>query len=812
MKLLRCCLSVLSGSGLAGVLFSILVASNSIEASSKTQTGTYSPAVLTAAFIGNLSQKAAVTGFAVPDASSFPGQELGTTSTPMSVTFTFTKTTNIGSISVVTQGIPGLDFTLASGTGGTCAAGKTYASGVSCTVEAVFSPQNVGLRMGAVLLYDNASPANLVATKFLSGTGTGAILDVSPSVKTTSIGSGLSYPLGSVVDAAGNVYIADFSNNRVVKIPANGSGQTTVGSGFDQPVSVAVDGAGNVFVTHNGNKSSVAMIPAGGGAQTTIGSGFQNPSFVSVDGAGNLYVSDDLTIWKLPQDGGAPTTIFSGVSFPGQATLDSAGNIYFSLAILSQVVEIAAADGSQKNVGSGLRYPDGVAVDPAGNVYIADAGNNRVVVVSPDGANQSTLMSGLNQPYGLALDGAVNLYIADSLNNRVVELFRTLPPLVDLGISTVGGAPSTATLSIANIGNQALALTSTIGPGQFIEADTCSSVAVSANCGFILTFTPTTGSPDPGTVQTGKLTLTSNSAGSPQSLTLSGTAIANPTAPIVTPTLSQPQITAAQPLTISVDVSGVASKAIPSGTVSVACGNYASPAISLSNGNASVNIPAGSLPVGTDTLTFSYQPDSSASYIYTSALATASVIVTAVIPASFTVAGTSVTLTAGATTGNVSMITLTPSGGFSGTVTLTDAITSSPAGAQNPPTFSFGSTNTVNINGSGAATATLTIATTAATIGSLAYPSRQRDRWEASAGIALACLLIFCIPARGRRWPSTFAIAVLLAGVAGGILACGGTSSSNKSSPGTTAGDYTVTVTGTSGMTVASGKITVTIK
>lgn len=192
----------------------------------------------------------------------------------------------------------------------------------------------------------------------------------------------------------------------------------------------------------------------------------------------------------VAQDGGTSTMIFSGVSFPGQAAFDRAGNVYFSLAILSQVLEIVAADGSQKKVGSNLRYPEGVAVDPAGNVYIADGGNNRVVVVSPDGASQSTLVSGLNQPYGLALDGDANLYIADSLNNRILELLRTPPPLVDFGAATVGAAAATATLSITNVGNEVLTVTNTIGPSQFTESDACSSVAVSDNCAFDLSFTP----------------------------------------------------------------------------------------------------------------------------------------------------------------------------------------------------------------------------------------------------------------------------------------------------------------------------------
>ena len=78
--------------------------------------------------------------------------------------------------------------------------------------------------------------------------------------------------------------------------------------------------------------------------------------------------------------------------------------------------------------------------------------------------------------------------------------------------------------------------------------------------------------------------------------------------------------------------------------------------------------------------------------------------------------GTSVSVAPGATAGNASTITLTPGGGFTGNVALTAAITSSPTGAQDPPSLSFGSTTPVDITGTSAGTATLTILTTAATL------------------------------------------------------------------------------------------------
>jgi hypothetical protein len=173
-------------------------------------------------------------------------------------------------------------------------------------------------------------------------------------------------------------------------------------------------------------------------------------------------------------------------------------------------------------------------------------------------------------------------------------------------------------------------------------------------------------------------------------------------------------------------------------------------------------------------------------------------------PASFALTGTAVTVAPGASTGNTSSITVTPAGGFTGNVNLTANITSSPSGAVDTPTLSFGSTSPVDITGTAAGTATLTISTTAATTSSLAYPQIPGSRgtgtpWYAAGGATLACLLLFGIPARRRYWRSILGVLVLLAALTEGIVACGGGSNSNNNNPnpGTTLGSYTVTVTGT---------------
>jgi hypothetical protein len=183
------------------------------------------------------------------------------------------------------------------------------------------------------------------------------------------------------------------------------------------------------------------------------------------------------------------------------------------------------------------------------------------------------------------------------------------------------------------------------------------------------------------------------------------------------------------------------------------------------------------------------------------------------VPPGFIIAGTSVTVTAGATTGNTSTITVTPTGGFSGSVTLTAAITSEPSGALNPPTFSFGSTSPVTITGTSAATATMTIATAAAGGCSASNRNTQEFPWSIPGGATLAVLVLIAVPRRSR-WNRWLALVLLVAGLAAGLSACGSgsTGTCTAITPPTTAGVYTITVTGASGTTTATGAVTLTVQ
>jgi len=196
----------------------------------------------------------------------------------------------------------------------------------------------------------------------------------------------------------------------------------------------------------------------------------------------------------------------------------------------------------------------------------------------------------------------------------------------------------------------------------------------------------------------------------------------------------------------------------------------------------------------------------------TSAVATAAYIIS--LPAeSFTIAGTALTIAPGAAAGNTSIITVTPSGGFKGAVGIIASITTSPAGAQNTPTLSFGSTSPVAITGVSAATATLTVTTIAPSSAALSYPGRPGIHTATFAGATLACLLLFCFPAR-RLSKTIFASVALLAILTSGVVACGGTVNRSAviNNPGTTPGTYTLAITGTSGGISQTGTIILTVQ
>jgi hypothetical protein len=346
-------------------------------------------------------------------------------------------------------------------------------------------------------LEDRLAPAApLVATgaAVLASSGTGATLHgtVNPEGSTASArfqystdpaftptlasttGSGFNFPTGVAVDAAGDVFVADFGNDAVKEVRPDGTIRT-LGSGFSGPTGVAVDAAGDVFVADFYNNAVKEVRPDG--AMRTIGSGFIQPEGVAVDGAGDVFVADsgNNAVKEVLPDG-TTRAVGSGFSGPFGVAVDGAGDVFVADEGNNAVKEVLP-DGTIRTLDSGFNFPDGVAVDAAGDVFVADSGNNAVKEVLPDSTIR-TLGSGFSGPTGVAVDGAGDVFVADSKNNRVVELS---PPTVAATPSPLTGDLATAVSSaLAGLTPNALYYYRAVasGPGDTVAAPARSFLAV----------------------------------------------------------------------------------------------------------------------------------------------------------------------------------------------------------------------------------------------------------------------------------------------------------------------------------------------
>jgi len=426
----------------------------------------------------------------------------------------------IGGVTVLTGGTPNLDFILNSTNCSGYVAADSY-----CTASVTFAPLAPGLRTGMLQITDTAG--NPIFESAIFGQGQGPAVSILDS---NSIGSGLNAPQGVAVDRAGDIFIADTGNNRVVEVPAGGGPQTTVGSGLNGPQGVAVDGVGNVFITDSGNRRLV-KIPAGGGAQTTLANGAY--LFVAVDGKDNLFLTQMQSygvagVQEIPAGGGAPVALGSNLYEATGVTVDGAGDVF---TMNGSLWKIPAGGG---NAVSLANIPgEGIALDAAGNIFASDNVNNRVVKIPAGGSAQTTVASGLNGPTGVAVDAAGNIYIADTGNNRIAVVHSSPAPALSFAATPVGSTSSDSpqSVTVKNIGNQQLNATApglnisgnfqqVAGPGTPSDCTSTFSLAPGASCNMSISFTPQ----NAGTLQ-GTAVLTDNAlnASAAQTVTLSGT-------------------------------------------------------------------------------------------------------------------------------------------------------------------------------------------------------------------------------------------------------------------------------------------------
>jgi uncharacterized protein (TIGR03437 family) len=349
--------------------------------------------------------------------------------------------------------------------------------GVSATTASLFSPSRVAFdRSGNLYISDNAlnrvrrvTPSGIVQT--VAGTG----LDSFAGDGGPATSAAIHQPEGIALDASGNLYIADFVNNRVRR----------------------VDGAG-IITTFAGN----GQAGSSGDGGPAVNSSLNAPVGVAVDAQGNVYIAERYGNRVRRVSANGTITTFAG---NGQAA--------------------SSGDGGQA-LSASLYQPAGMTFDAQGNFYVAELFGNRVRLVSPQGIITTVAGTGavglsgdggaateaqLFIPHDVKVDAAGNLIIADGFNSRVRTVLAAPPSFqmtasiqpfsvraqappppsqtIDLTPS-VSGLPFTTTVTTST-GGDWLSVTPTAGtmpasiavavnPGQLEEGSYTGTITINA--------------------------------------------------------------------------------------------------------------------------------------------------------------------------------------------------------------------------------------------------------------------------------------------------------------------------------------------
>ncbi|MGA9542132.1 MAG: Ig-like domain repeat protein [Candidatus Sulfotelmatobacter sp.] len=260
----------------------------------------------------------------------------------------------------------------------------------------------------------------------------------------------LSAPTGIVVDTAGDVYIVDTGNNRIVEVTAQGAASVVTITGLSPalsaPTGIAIDSSGDLYVADTGNNRVVEITAAGAGSVISTGSvTLSSPKGVALDQSGDLFIADTTNNRIVEVASGGAAAALTIIVSSGSATLNTpmglavgvTGSLYIADSGNNRIVTVAAGSttGAVASIVDGvvLSVPTAVAVDRMGNVFIADTGHNRIAEIDTS-ANGDVLNVGsltLNGPLGVALDVFGTVYIADTGDSEGLAVDH--PVNADLG-------------------------------------------------------------------------------------------------------------------------------------------------------------------------------------------------------------------------------------------------------------------------------------------------------------------------------------------------------------------------------------------
>ena len=331
---------------------------------------------------------------------------------------------------------------------------------------------------------------NLYVTSFTSDvilkiTPTEQVSIIAGSVKGYADGTGTAakfdYPIGIDIDANGNLFVADMSNDRIRKIAPDGSVTSFAGvgtpssddlgakAGFYNPHGLDIHTDGNISVGDASNHKIRKVTPqgvistfAGSGQGTSDGlrlvAEFSGIYGMCTDPFGNIYVVDrtNFRIRKITPEGITSTLAghengyadgtgpYAKFSYPNGICSDAAGNIYVTDAgnykirkitpqgvvttLAGSTVGFADGPGNTAKFNTDL---DGICADKNGNLYVADNYNHKIRKIFPDGTVSTLAGSTFGfedgpantakiwQPKGICIDKKGNLYVSDRFNNRI---------------------------------------------------------------------------------------------------------------------------------------------------------------------------------------------------------------------------------------------------------------------------------------------------------------------------------------------------------------------------------------------------------
>lgn len=279
----------------------------------------------------------------------------------------------------------------------------------------------------------------------------------------------------------------------------------------------------------------------------------------------------------------------------------------------------ALAQGSTTNTGGATPFTITAAT---GTMYALTA-------PSTAGGNNFSSWTGCASTSGT---GNTTCNVTLSANITVTANYAASTSLVT---PTVTVSPSSGSVNT----EQPLPVTVTVSaPSGSGDPTPTGSVVLSNGNGYTSSATTLSGGSTVITVPAGQLpqglnTLTAtytpdtNSSGTYNSATGSHTVTVTLITPTVTVTPQSNTIDDQQSLQVQVTVAGTGSDPTPTGSVVVSYGTtYSSASTALTSGSATITIPAGTLPNGSDTLTATYTPDSGSSGIYETATGTSGAV------------------------------------------------------------------------------------------------------------------------------------------------------------------------------------------